>query len=399
MTSRNADAWARSPGVPDSHFVSGLVYTDEGVLADEKSDLFGKVWQFACHDTELPATFDFRTVVLAGVPLILVRGADGTIRTFLNVCSHRGARLVEEPSGNAERFTCFYHLWSYDTAGTCVDIPRAKAYETAGLQQEDCGLREVRTGVKFGLVFVNLDDAAAPLDDFLGDALDGLEAVMGGGELEVFHYNRAVIDANWKAWQETNLDLYHEFMHVVLRKTQMGAARMEDREISVFPNGHISAGGLKADYSKYEGWQDRGGAKTLPGLTPEDFRFVDLFPNSLLLTRGTVMRIDTVTPISAGKALVEWRGLGIKGDSPEDRLMRIGHHNQYWGPFGRNVPEDLFAAEACARSFEGGHARHQIIAREENLHGQDDGMLRAWYAEWGRRVGRSPSDPLGQRIS
>ncbi|MCH8113161.1 MAG: Rieske (2Fe-2S) protein [Proteobacteria bacterium] len=141
MASRSADAWARSPGVPDSHYVSGLVYTDDGVFADEKRELFGKLWQFVCHDSELPQSFDYRTVEPAGVPLILVRGADGRIRTFLNVCSHRGARLVEEPSGNAERFTCFYHLWAYDTAGACIDIPRAAGYETVGLRQEDwaCG--------------------------------------------------------------------------------------------------------------------------------------------------------------------------------------------------------------------------------------------------------------------
>ena len=111
MPSRSAEAWARSPSIPDSHYVSGLVYSDEGVLADEKRELFGKVWQFVCHDSELPEPFDYRTVEPAGVPLVLVRGADGSIRTFLNVCSHRGARLVNEPSGNAERFTCFYHLW------------------------------------------------------------------------------------------------------------------------------------------------------------------------------------------------------------------------------------------------------------------------------------------------
>ncbi|MCH8113162.1 MAG: hypothetical protein IH905_14615 [Proteobacteria bacterium] len=260
------------------------------------------------------------------------------------------------------------------------------------------GLREVRTELKHGLVFVNLDDEAEPLDDFLGDALEGLDTVLGSGELEVFHYSKAVIEANWKAWQETNLDLYHEFMHVVLRKTQVGAARMEDRQIKVHPNSHIGAGGLKADYSKYKGWEDRGGAKTLPGLDADDFRSVTLFPNTLLLTRGTVMRIDTVTPIGLGRALVEWRGLGLKDDSADDRLMRMNHHNQYWGPFGRNVPEDLFAAEACAKSFSGANARHQIIAREENMHGQDDGMLRAWYAEWGRRLGRAPSHPLGGRV-
>jgi methanesulfonate monooxygenase large subunit len=108
-----------------------------------------------------------------------------------------------------------------------------------------------------------------------------------------------------------------------------------------------------------------------------------------------VIRIDTATPIAADRTLLEMRGIGIKGESAEHRRTRITHHNQYWGPFGRNVPEDLFAAEACAASFRDGAARYQIIAREENSRGQDDAILRAFYAEWGKRVGRSPSDPLG----
>ena len=87
------------------------------------------------------------------------------------------------------------------------------------------------------------------------------------------------------------------------------------------------------------------------------------------------------------------RGLGVKDEPAEHRRIRINHHNQYWGPFGRNVPEDMFAAEACTESFRNGAARYQIIAREEGLSGQDDGILRAFYAEWGRLLGRRPSEP------
>ena len=173
---RNAEAWAAAPSLPDGHYVSGLVYTDEAIYADEMRHIHSKVWHLACHESELAKAHDFRTMQHAGVPLVVIRSEDGQVRAFVNACSHRGAKIVQEPGGNAERLTCFYHMWSYDTFGRCIDIPRASGYDAVGLNKADCGLREVRTATRWGLVFVNLDDDAAPLDDFLGDSLEIFES-------------------------------------------------------------------------------------------------------------------------------------------------------------------------------------------------------------------------------
>lgn len=394
MTARNAESWRTLPEIPETHVVSGAVYTDPTIFADEKKRVFERCWHLACHESELANPFDFRTFDYVGTPLIAIRGRDGVIRTFMNVCSHRGAKIIHEPAGNAERLTCFYHLWSYDDRGACVDIPRPEAYQSAGLTKDDCGLFEIRTETNLGLVFINLDDQAPAVTEYIGEALAPFEASLGSGELEVFHYNRSVLHANWKAWQETNLDLYHEWMHVLLRRTQMTAASMDSRVVKAFKNGHTMGGGLKAAYDKYKGMASRDSDMALPGLTPDDFFFVDLWPNAALLARGTAIRIDVVTPIDEKTMLVEWRGLGRKGDSPEVRRTRMKHHNQYWGPLGRNVPEDAFAAEACEAGFRNGAAVYQVLAREENGKGQDDGMMRTWYAEWARRMERSPADPL-----
>jgi methanesulfonate monooxygenase subunit alpha len=392
MPSRTAAQWLDNPTVPDSHYVSGLVYSDDGIFAEERAKIFGKVWSFVCHESELPEPFDFRTVDYAGTPLVMVRGQDRRIRTFVNVCSHRGAKLVNQPSGNAKTFVCFYHYWSYDTAGACINIPRPEAYQGTGLDQSKCGLREVKTEVRLGLVFINLDDHCGSVDDFIGGGLDPFRACMGDTELQVFHFQRTVIRANWKAWMETNMDSYHAVMHVVLRKTQVDAAR----RITVHGNGHVSTGGVKAEYSKYQGWGDRHGSMALPGLDPDELRVGNIFPNSTIITRGTVMRIDLVLPISPHEVAVESRGLGVKGDTEAARLARIRHHNQYWGPFSRNWPEDAFAAEACEKTFATGAARHQIIAREENARGQDDETMRVFYAEWSRRMGRPAHNPANR---
>lgn len=395
MTARTAAEWTAPPRMPETHYVAGDVYTDPEIHAAEIEGIFNRVWRPVCHISELPETYDYRLIDHCGTPLFCIRGEDGVIRTFVNACSHRGAKLLHEPAGNAPTITCFYHRWTYDAGGACTGIARAAAYRDVGIGTADMGLRQVRTEVLHGLVFITMDDEAPPLEDFLCGALDGFAAPLAGAPLEVFHYNRSVIDANWKAWHETNMDLYHEYMHVVLRKTQLKAMPMEARQLHDYGNGHAGSGGLKAAYDGYQGFKGRGTGEVppLPGMDEHAFQFVDLFPGTAIIARGTVIRIDTVTPLGPDKALVEMRGLGLAGESDADRAVRMRHHNQYWGPFGRNVPEDLFAAEACDEAFRHGGARYQIIAREEQGTGQDDIIMRAFYREWAARTGLSPAAP------
>lgn len=398
MVARRLGDRLKPPTLDPAAYVSGQVYADDGLFEEEIQKIHSKVWHFACHESELPNPGDYRTFQRAMQPLFVIRGEDGRVRCFFNVCAHRGARLIHEPAGNAKTLTCFYHLWSYDPFGNCVDIPRADAYDSVGLDKTACGLRQVRAEVRSGLVFVNLDDEAASLDKFLGDSREIFDAVFGDErvEYEVFHFHRGTVAANWKAWQETIVDLYHEFMHVVLRTTQMTAAPMIARDMRVYPNGHLAIGGLKADYGSYKAYAARNDSTAFPGLTVDDARFTPLFPDTTIITRGTVMRIDTVTPLSPHRTVVELRGLGIKGEPREDRLMRIKHHNDYWGPFGRNVPEDAFAAEACEKAFGRGAARYQIIARDEQGRGQDDMMLRAYYKAWSQLMGRPAHNPVNR---
>jgi hypothetical protein len=73
------------------------------------------------------------------------------------------------------------------------------------------------------------------------------------------------------------------------------------------------------------------------------------------------------------------------------RAIRIRAHNQFWGPTGRNLPEDVLAVESQARAMQADEVRYSIIAREENLNPTDDANIRAYYQEWGRRMGKSPA--------
>ena len=77
MTSRDANTWERPPQVPDTHFVSGLVYSDDEIFEQERKLIFGKVWSIACHESELPERYSFRTSDYAGTPIVIVRSGRG----------------------------------------------------------------------------------------------------------------------------------------------------------------------------------------------------------------------------------------------------------------------------------------------------------------------------------
>lgn len=392
---RTAAQWAGPPRLPEDHFVSSRIYTDPEVFAQEREKIFARTWKFACHESELPLPGDFRTLEHAGIPVVVVRGPDGTVRAFLNACSHRGAQLVTEPRGNSKHFTCFFHLWSYDTKGRCIEITREDAYKQCKLTKDDCGLRSVRTAEKLGLIFINLDDDAEEFDSYAGNALDDLIEPMGTQPMEVFHFHRVLMKANWKQWHETNMELYHEWGHVVNRTTSVAAGGYHERKWRIHPNGHGSLDPLKVEYDKYKGWDGRADL-LLPGLSPGEFRVVDLFPNTTVIIRGTNVRIDTSIPIAPGVTLLEQRGLGIKGESAEDRTVRQEHHNQFWGPFGRNLSEDVIFVEAVERTNRHGASRYGIIARHEDLMSQDDEILRAYYRVWGKYMGTSAAHPLNK---
>ena len=390
MTTETANDRRGHLGIPHSHYVSAAAYNDEEVFEVERERILDRVWRLLCHESELPEKYDFRTFDHVGLPLLTIRGGDGKIRSFVNVCSHRGAKLVNDVSGNAQQLRCFYHHWTYDSEGNCIGIPRSQAYEACGLEQQNCGLREIMTEAKLGLVFFNLDRECKSLDEHLGDALESMEQALAVN-LEVIHFNRTIVKGNWKDWQATNMEPYHEFMHAVVRQTNiMTEEAFAQRSILLYPNGHARFLGMTADYDAYDGTRTRVRKECLPGVDPDGFQSVPLFPNGVIATRGTVMRIDITHPISPFETLVECRGLAPKADSKEEREMRISHHNEFWGPFSPNMPEDGYGVEALGKGFGLGGAKAQIIAREEGLRAQDDGIMRGFYAEWGRLMGVPP---------
>jgi len=395
MIHERARSWAEPPNLPYTHYLDTRIYTDSQLFEEERRAIFARCWRLVCHVSELPACGDYRALDVAGIPLVVLRGEDGVVRSFYNVCSHRGARLVRKLRGNVSGgIECLYHLWTYGLDGACTGITRPDAYRNCGLRREEFGLRPVRTEILCGLVFVTLDDASPPLETFLGSAADHLKEHIGD-ELEVFHYHAAEIRANWKLFVDNDAEQYHEFLHVLNRTTGMRHPSYHERRWLLYPNGHSVIEQNEIDYGGFG--LERRSDHLIKGMRPDGMVVMLLFPDVMVNIRSTVVRIDTQIPLAPGRTLVEWRGLGVKGDTPEVRAMRVRHHNQVWGPAGRNLPEDLIAVESQWKNMDCGASRFNIIAREEDLKPQDDANMRSFYQEWGRRMGRAPSDPFAER--
>lgn len=183
-------------------------YTDPGFLALERERVLRPAWQLVCHLNDVPARGDYVTLDFLGDLAFAVRGADGAVRAFRNVCRHRGARLLDGASGRCgSRITCPYHAWSYDLDGRLVGVPRREAWQ--GLDQAQRGLTPLETRECGGFVFVRLAPGGPDFDEFIAPmreefAIYRTDAMQPMGRVTL--RERAV---NWKVAVENYVDVLH----------------------------------------------------------------------------------------------------------------------------------------------------------------------------------------------
>jgi phenylpropionate dioxygenase-like ring-hydroxylating dioxygenase large terminal subunit len=187
---------------------------DPAYYEAEREAVFKRTWLNVGRVERLPRTGSYftRELAVADTSLILVRGKDGQIRAFHNICRHRGNKLVwndfpaEETAGTCRQFTCKYHAWRYGLDGELTFIQQED--EFFGVDKSQYGLKAVRCEIWEGFIFVNLDPEAAPLADYLGELAKGLEGYPFGEMTEVYTY-RAEIGSNWKLFIDAFAEFYH----------------------------------------------------------------------------------------------------------------------------------------------------------------------------------------------
>ena len=179
-------------------------YTDPDIYELELERIVYRNWIFAGHVSQLPEPGDFRVLNVAGESAIIVRGKDGTINGFANVCRHRGSLVCLEEHGHTDKFACPYHGWMYDIDGKLFaarDMPE-------DFDMSAHSLKTVSVGIVHGLIFVCFTDDPLSLDACREELAEPM-AMFDFENLKVAATKSYDIPANWKLSIENYQECYH----------------------------------------------------------------------------------------------------------------------------------------------------------------------------------------------
>jgi choline monooxygenase len=180
-------------------------YTDPRVYEAERSAVFGRSWQAVGRVEQVREPGAFLTAEIAGEPVLVVRGDDGVLRAFFNVCRHRAAPILNEPCGTTSKLRCRYHGWTYDLAGRLRGTPEFDG--VCDFRKEDNGLVPAGGVAEWGpFVWVHLDEPREPVGRFLDPLPAWVESRRAFDGLRFAGRTSYDVACNWKVYVDNYLD-------------------------------------------------------------------------------------------------------------------------------------------------------------------------------------------------
>ncbi|MGK2941744.1 MAG: aromatic ring-hydroxylating dioxygenase subunit alpha [Immundisolibacter sp.] len=176
------------------------IFWDDAIYQLELERLFARSWLFVAHESQIARPGDFLTTYMGQDNVIVARHTDGSVRVFLNSCTHRGNRICFADRGQARRFTCNYHGWAFGTDGALLGMHEEDHYQ-GWIDKAACGLHNARVESYKGLVFACFDPQAPRLETFLGDYRWYLDIVLDQTDSGTEFIGGCVkneFDCNWK---------------------------------------------------------------------------------------------------------------------------------------------------------------------------------------------------------
>ena len=312
-----------------------------------------------------PATGDYVTVDIAGIPLVMVRHTDGTVRVLRNRCAHKGSKLVSDTAGNTGKaFRCPYHSWAYRTDGSLLAIPLKQGYDGTCLNETAAsrGMAAVKHVETYrGFVFVRIAEEGIGFREYFGDSLSSIdnladrspegELELAGGCLRYLH------NCNWKMFVENLNDTMHP---MVAHASSAGTAKrlwqdkpadlpkpmaieqyvpfasdykfFDDMGVRVYAHGHSFSGvnfSIHSSYSsipEYEKMMQRAyGAERARQILGTVRHNTVYYPS--LTIKGAIQSIRVARPLAADRTLIESYTFRLKG-APERLLQRTVMYNR-----------------------------------------------------------------------
>ena len=195
------DELARATTLPAAWYGGDL-----SVWEQERRAIFGREWLLIGRADEVPEPGFYLTDVIAGWPVFVIRDREGGLRGFHNVCRHRAGPILWDGAGQCDVLRCRYHGWVYDMQGALRRTPEFG--DAADFDKADYSLFAIQAGIWRGLIFVNLDLDAEPLDR----AMAALSAETAGFDLEGYSFHSRAeheIGCNWKTYVDNYAEGYH----------------------------------------------------------------------------------------------------------------------------------------------------------------------------------------------
>lgn len=211
--------------------VHRTLYTNQSIFRDEMSKVFGGVWTYLAHESQIPNIDDYVTTKLGLRPIIVTRDSEGQIRALYNRCTHRGTSVCRLAQGSAKSFQCPYHGWTFLNNGRLSGVPWPDGYAD-DFSDAKFNLAQVpRVESYRGFIFGTLNMAAPDLVDYLGPVAQPIDEWLDrhpGGKVVFSKANRMKYNGNWKLAYDNSADGYHVlFSHRSLLAMEN---RLEDEE-------------------------------------------------------------------------------------------------------------------------------------------------------------------------
>ena len=354
-----------TPDKLDGMSLPGWLYFDPEFFEAEKRAFLRAAPQVVCHESEIAEPGEWRTLEYLGESVILIRGDDGEVRAFSNVCRHRGSRIVDGNGGCAKVLTCPYHAWSYARDGRLVGVPHRNEYP--GLNTKELGLVPVALERWHGFLFVALEPGAPSVAEMMAPyaaevAPYRLEDLQVIGRVTI--RPRAL---NWK----TIADNYSDGLHIPVGHP--GLTRLFGRNYHIEASIHVDK--MEGDLVEKESSNpsERAYQRLLPRVDhlPESHQrkwlYFKLFPNVAFDIYPDQVDFMQFLPLSATETVIREISYAL----PDDRRAMIAARHLNWRINRRVNSEDtelitrvqlgmqsatyepgpLGKSEVCLRSF------------------------------------------------